>query len=223
MGEGGEFVLDHKAFLLFRNADSLRICGAHRLLLRMAIRQQPPGRLGFCALWLAVGLLTQANPAQGELHQGTVLLPPGHIWDFSDSAVVFQPSGDLYWIIIRAGNLEDSTWPKSASTRFPEYWTTNYPALIAFAPQDTTYEDLTTAPSDTTQYYVGRALFDGGVYVVRTRESHYAKLRVICGGCVAGGVLFEYTYQDDGSRVLVAPVPVTSTTWGRIKSLYKSR
>jgi hypothetical protein len=171
----------------------------------------------FLVLLSVVLLASLPVRAFAELRIGTALIPAGPLWDFSDSLLVFPPNGDLGWIIVLAN---DGDW---SSKQFPEFWVTNSPAVIAFAPQDSTYEELTTAPSDSSQYSSIRALFDGGVYVVRTQEMHYAKLRVTCLACVPGGVLIEYAYQDDGSRILVSPVPVRRITWGQVKSLYKTR
>ena len=103
--------------------------------------------------------------------------------------------------------------------QFPEYFVTIYPARIAFAPIDSTYEELTSAPSDTTLYKEGLDILYSVFYVVRTRERHYAKMRAIC--CVGGGIQIEYAYQDNGSRILVDSVPVRSITWGQIKALYR--
>lgn len=164
-------------------------------------------------------LLLSASFARAELHRWTALIPPGPAWDFSDSAAVVPPNGDLRWTIVRATNANRSFLGTQSSARFPEFWLTNYPALIAYAPQDSTYDELTTAPGDTTLYKEGLELFYFAVYVVRTKEHHYAKLKAVC--CVAGGIQIEYTYQDNGTRILVDPVPVRPTTWGRIKSLYR--
>ena len=151
--------------------------------------------------------------AQAKLHSGFVLIWPGPAFDFSDSVLVPPPDGDLYWVTL------STTRSIAGGAIQSEWFTTNYPALIGYAPGDSTYDELTTAPSDTTLYDFAAAVLSYGVYVVRTKEHHYAKVRVeMIGG---GGITIEYTYQDDGTRVLVNPVPVHPVTWGRIKSLYR--
>ncbi len=74
-----------------------------------------------------------------------------------------------------------------------------------------------SAPSDPAAYSQGAEIFESAVYVVRTKENHFAKLIVKRLG---GGMTIEYTYQDSGSRILVNTVAIQTTTWGRVKSLY---
>jgi len=99
------------------------------------------------------------------------------------------------------------------------WFNTDSPAKITFSPQDSTYNELSTAPSDTTVYHNVAAVLSYGVYVVRTKELHYAKfwIRQIGGG----GITIEYTYQDNGTKVLVEPVAGRPATWGRVKSMYR--
>ena len=87
-------------------------------------------------------------------------------------------------------------------------------ALIALA--DSAFEVLTTSPEDTTLYDWTLPAFPGVTYVVRTTERHYAKFKPI----QILIPIIQYAYQPDGSRLLVDPVPVKPTTWGRIKLLY---
>lgn len=45
-----------------------------------------------------------------------------------------------------------------------------------------------------------------GIYVIRTQDGKYAKMRLLsyyCPGNVAGCMTFEYVYQGDGSRRLI--------------------
>jgi len=156
-----------------------------------------------------------AHPCQAKLHSGFVLIWPGPAFDFSDSVLVAPPNGDLYWVTLSTTR---SIASGEGSSQFA-WFTTNYPALIAYAPGDSAYDELTTASSDTTLYHFDAAVLSYQVYVVRTKEHHYAKVRVeMIGG---GGITIEYTYQDDGSRVLARPVAVRPSTWGTVKGLYR--
>lgn len=168
------------------------------------------------SLLIAVSILLLSTcGVKARLHTGFVLIWPGPAFDFSDSVLVPPPDGDLYWVTLSE---TPSTAGGEEAAQFA-WFTTNYPALIAYAPSDSTYHELTTAPSDTTLYHFDAAVLSYGVYVVRTKEHHYAKVRVeMIGG---GGITIEYTYQDNGTPVLVNPVPVRPTTWGRVKTLYR--
>ena len=79
---------------------------------------------------------------------------------------------------------------------------------------DSTYEELTTAPEDSTLYTGAVWAYTNQTYILRTPQYHYVKFRVLYGGWP---VQIEYTYQDDGSQI----VPIENTTWGKIKSIYK--
>ena len=157
------------------------------------------------------------QPVRAELHSGTVLISPAGAWDFSDAAEVSLPNGDLYWVTTLLVRSAGSPTILDGTQFY--HFVMNPPARIAYAPGDSTYEELTTAPSDTSLYGAGLPFLSYAVYVVRTQEMHYAKMRSsIVGG---GGITIEYTYQDDGSRVLARPVAVRPSTWGSAKGLYK--
>ena len=168
-------------------------------------------------LTLVTSVAWHVPDARAELHSGFALIPAGPAWDFSDSVAVAPPNGDLLWITLLANKGKPNA--ARGASAFPYYFLTNPPALIAYAPQDSTYESLTTAPEDTMLYTQSAEILSYGVYVIRTKENHFAKLRLeMVGG---GGMTIEYTYQDDGTRILVEPVGVEPTTWGRVKSLYR--
>lgn len=167
----------------------------------------------------AVVVLFVPSITRGEIHTGFALIPPGPAWDFSDSLAVAPPNGDVYWITLIAQSRSVGQRSDDSASAFPNYFLTNYPALIAYSPMDSSYAELTTAPADTTVYSESVEIFSYGVYVIRTKEGHYAKLRIESLG--GGGITIEYSYQDDGTRVLVRTVAVGATTWGRVKSLYR--
>jgi hypothetical protein len=164
---------------------------------------------------LVIAVVILAGPAAAELHTGFALIPPGPARDFSDSTTVVPPSGDLYWITL----IQQHTTGATEGSAFPNYFLTNAPAVIAYSPMDSSYAELTTAPVEPSAYSESVEIFSYGVYVIRTQEGHYAKLRMESLG--GGGMTIEYTYQDDGSLVLVRTVPVESSTWGRVKALYR--
>ncbi len=168
---------------------------------------------------LLIGVLSFFAPtaALADLHVGVALIRPGDSWDFSDSTAVAPPNGDLRWITVVAGTRSDSSRDAGA---FPYFFVADYPAQIAIASWDSTYEELTSTPSDPAVYSQGAEIFESAVYVVRTKENHFAKLIVKLLG---GGMTIEYTYQDSGSRILVNPVATRPATWGNIKNLYRRR
>ena len=165
-------------------------------------------------LIVGFGMILISSSTQAEIHSGFALIPPGPAWDFSDSLAAVPPAGDLRWItLIRSAEYIGD----QLSTQFA-FFVTDAPAQIAFAPQDSTYDTLTYAPPDST-FHESAAALSYGVYVVRTKEGHFAKVRIeMIGG---GGITIEYSYQDDGTRVLVRPVGVMPTSWGRMKGLYR--
>ena len=154
--------------------------------------------------------------AGADIHRGVALITPGSAWDFSDSATVVPPNGDLRWVIVavRAGSRDVS----QATSLYPYFFVTDPPAQIAIASQDSTFEELTSAPTDPDAYVEFFDALEGYVYIVRTQENHYAKL---IAKFLGNGITIEYVYQDDGSRRLVDVVSTDQTTWGRIKNLYK--
>ena len=152
--------------------------------------------------------------ATGTLHRGTVLMGAGDgPWDFSDSTN--SVDGDIDYGVLFENGLKVHTTTSAANLT---------DILVAFTPaglslSDSTYEQLIVAPTDPASYVTMLAIFAGDVLAVRTREKHYAKIRIIES---QGALWFEYTYQDDGSPVLIDdPVPARPTTWGRVKALYR--
>lgn len=183
------------------------------ILLRLAAASGK--RLG---AWLFAMLLLAGVSANAKLHTGEVRLYIGEGWDFSDSSHGVGFTGDISYAVTRATSI---AYPRAqylipAADRiftFP-------PALITYIGSvDGMYEDLREAPTDLGSYTNSEPAFPGDVMVVRTREAHYAKLHFL----VPDGALvrFIYTYQDDGTSSLTNPISTRSTTWGRIKSLYK--
>ena len=135
------------------------------------------------------------------------------VWDFSDSTVTFLPNGDLYWFEDTA--LLSQVLPGSGQM----YFSGNEPAVMTIGPIDSTYGQLTSAPVDVGQYVDFLIASPGIVYVLRTVEGNYVKFKVDNFG--GGGITVEFTYQDNGSRVLAQSLATGLTTWGRIKSLYR--
>ena len=178
--------------------------------------RKPPSRLLSLLPIAAVFVfsLLDARACQAKLRSGEAHIHWDAVWDFSDSVVTFLPDGDLYWV--EATALQH---PTALSSQLI-YFTTNSPALIVSGPIDSTYGDLTSAPADIAAYGEMEVASLGLVYIVRTSEGHYVKLHIMA--FVGGGITLEYTYQDDGSRVLARTLATGLTTWGRIKSLYRS-
>jgi hypothetical protein len=128
-------------------------------------------------------------------------------WDFSEQVSTTGPfEGDMFIAIVVDPPLG---WRVAAGMP---------PALIVVIP-DSTYEELQFAPADTSVYSFDAPADVGYVYVIRTVERHYAKMRLI--QCDYGAIIMEYTYQPDGSRRLFNEIGVESTSWGKIKALYR--
>jgi hypothetical protein len=93
-------------------------------------------------------------------------------------------------------------------------WGLNGALLVMVA--DSTFEELSLAPEDSSVYSTDLRGHVGIPYVIRTIGGHYAKFRFTDPTFNT----IEYAYQSDGSRLLVCPTPGEETTWGRIKALY---
>jgi len=152
-------------------------------------------------LWCLIFIsYTHAN---STILYGTGILIQGG-WDFSEEASVFADDADIFIAYVVDPPLGDVV-------------ATNY-ALITALP-DSVFEDLKYAPADSTMYSFWAYAVVGLTYVVITRESHYAKFRIL--ELNFSGCSIEYVYQPDGSRVLYDTSPVEEYTWGKIKALYR--
>jgi hypothetical protein len=166
------------------------------------------GRLHLWAVVIGSILwIVQAGPAAAMLHFGTGF---AEAWDFSDST---STTSDSEWDFT-AGN----TALASGSTLLDAFLDANYPALIAVMPDGVTYESVLEAPADPGMYEGFLFFVPNRVWIVKTREGHYAKVRFF-DDFFPGQ--FEYTYQDNGTRILAAPLRMEAATWGRIKALYR--
>ena len=126
-------------------------------------------------------------------------------WDFSAQITVgpFTPDADLYFAFVVDPPLGD--WIAAVNG-----------AMIAMV--DSSFGELTTAPVDTSLYDYDMAAILGITYVIRTGEGHYAKFTV---DQLYPLIVLEYVYQPNGSPMLVDPVGVEQTTWGRVKAIYR--
>ncbi|MDX1439160.1 MAG: hypothetical protein R3284_04580 [Rubricoccaceae bacterium] len=133
-------------------------------------------------------------------HFGTGTAP----WDFSRfESPVFGEEHDLVFVRI----VGDGTLMLHAS----------YPGLIAALPDDTSFEDLRVAPAFDPLYRSTIEYLPGRVWVIKTTEGHYAKVRFHNDG---NSLSFDYVYQDDGSRNLKVTLDEV-TTWSVIKAFYE--
>ncbi len=153
------------------------------------------------------------TPVCAVLHTGVVDLFSGQGWDFSDSLIAGGPPADIVFdvTVLNSQNSRRSSLVERLFAMTPA-------AILFIGNADSTYENLTSAPTDPDLYLTEEAVFEDDVHVVRTREGHYAKIRILPIGST---LMFEYTYQDDGSPSFVPNVAVRSTTWGKIKALYR--
>jgi len=158
-----------------------------------------------CALHLIflVILLAFVTPGSADIIKGIGVLEQG-CWDFSeqksipwwegaDACIAYVVDPPLGW---RVG-------------------TANYATVAVI---DSTFDDVTTAPEDSSAYAYDCPVDFVHTYVVHTAEGHYAKFHILQ---FIPLVAIEYAYQSDGSRNLDTGVPVDATSWGRIKALYR--
>ena len=156
-------------------------------------------------------ILCLSRTASAELHEGTVTLAETVSWDFSRFLPVPLEFGPIPW-----GDFAYASYQAG----FERFYRVGAIEEARIAGGRWVYEDLTVAPAPTDPAY--RQYIDvgfGGTFVIRTRESHYAKIRVIT---FYPQLVFDYTYQDDGTRILGSTTPTSPSTWGEIKALYTS-
>ena len=139
--------------------------------------------------------------ASADIHKGYVEFRGDPGWDFSDSTY-----SNLYWDL-------DYGITKNNILNKSQFVVLVGPCANCIMYSDSIYEELTTAPNDTTLYTLAVWALDNQTYILRTRENHFVKFRVLVSGYP---LIIEYTYQDDGSQI----VPIEITTWGRIKAIY---
>lgn len=184
-----------------------------------------PAARALLMLVLLVGVVSASivNDANARLHSGEVSLLPGDTWDFSDSSSGTFSTYDVTYAItaITASHPADPSRVErlaydDTKALFDLVHAAVSMAYIGYA--GTVYEDLEEAPTDPLAYENDYAVFPDEVYVIKTREVHYAKIKIISRG---GVVVFKYTYQDDGSTSFIPPVATQPVTWGRVKALFR--
>ncbi len=161
-------------------------------------------------LLCALACVLSFELATSEVHTGIGRLI---CWDFSDSTIACEGEWDIDVVTTRAGSAVQAGSPLT-------------PWLFALGgitvmPPGTTFEETTEAPTDSSLYTpLHLFLWPSRIWVLRTLEGYYAKLRLLDDLTLTN--LFEYAYQDNGTPFFFdPPVPVENTTWGKIKSLYE--
>jgi hypothetical protein len=163
-----------------------------------------------CSAILAV---SAPSNVQATLRTGTVQLFQGDGVDFSDPTG--EDFSDFVYDVTAVG-----TAAQHDAGRI-ELFTCIPPALILYVGDtEQLYDSLTTAPTNHSTYKSQEFANIDEVFVVLTREGHYAKIRVIS---IAALLTIEYTYQDDGTNVLSSSVSVHETTWGGVKAVFRQR
>ena len=152
-----------------------------------------------------VATLFLASNCLAEIHTGVGFLVR---WDFSEQ-VVGSDQWDLTSFLTSVGQTTGV-----ASGVF--LWSN---IGVHAAPQGTSFEDLTVAPTDPSQYSELLPFESGRVWVIWTREGHYAKIRFLDDLTLTNQ--FEFVYQDDGTPMLDATVATETATWGAIKAAFE--
>ena len=155
---------------------------------------------------VAILVTVSVSSAGADVIQGTGILSVGS-WDFSEQVSVDRftnPNSDLSFAFVVDPPLG--------------YRVACENGAVAVLIQDSTFDEVTVAPEDTTLYSWDLPAQVGATYVIRTTERHYAKFTPLQLEPVP---IIRYAYQPDGSRALIDPVPIEETTWGRVKALYQ--
>ena len=157
-----------------------------------------------------VVLSSFASTARAALVHGDVNIAVDG-FDFSEQRLV--PSGgnseemDLMYAVVVSPPLG------------PMFYTgINYSYILAVP--DSTLDQVTVAPEDSSVYSMDAVPVLGRTYIVKTSDGFYAKfaLREFTPDIV---VRIEYYVQMDGTNNLdTTTVPVEQVTWGQIKALY---
>lgn len=164
-------------------------------------------RFFLLACMLFATILHLPDVVRAGVVSGIVVLPSG-AFDFSEQtspAFALDPSADIL-----AAYVVDPIEGFFVNARFG--------ATIAALP-GVDYADLAEAPSDSSLYtdFIVPAAYNV-TYVVKTQEGHYAKFRFV--SLVAA---IEYSYQPNGSRILVDATPAKAISWGQLKAIYFRR
>ncbi len=156
-----------------------------------------------------VVLSSFASTARAALVHGDVDIAFGG-FDFSEQRLLppgVNPKTDLIYAVVVSPPLG------------PMFYTgINYSYILAVP--DSTLDQVTVAPEDSSVYSMDAVPVLGRTYIVKTSDGFYAKfaLREFTPDIV---VRIEYYVQMDGTNNLdTTTVPVEQVTWGRIKSLY---
>lgn len=154
-------------------------------------------------------IVAGATIGKAELHPGIGF----GAWDFSDSTA---SAATFDFSPVDVGFTFDGSAPLSEALDI--YLEAGSQAGIAVMPAGTTFESVTEAPADPAQYASFVPFYEDRIWVIRTREGHYAKVRYLIPWPPDQ---FEYVYQDNGSRQFTSVVSTNVTTWGRVKALYR--
>ena len=162
---------------------------------------------------LALGALISASSvARSEVLHGTVTLLPWYMqgcdcgwdqaFDFSEQAITSVGSS--------GANL---AFEFGAQDGRP-MWSARNASLLYYLP--VTIESLDTVPETGTD---GRDIRPTGTFVMKTTEPMWVKFTV--RGSTGTDVIIEYYVQTDGTPYFGPALAVESSTWGRVKALYR--
>ena len=172
-----------------------------------------PGKMrGKRALLAAVAcaVLLYTSVAIGDVISGIGDMNLGG-WDFSTQTTVppmngpnNNPDNDISFVIVVDPPLGIMVFAENGA--------------MVTAILDSTFEELTEAPGDSSLYALILPASIGDTFVILTTEGFYAKLSPLR---IEPWPIIEYVYQPNGSRILVDPVAVEATTWGRVKAAFE--
>lgn len=169
-------------------------------------------RAVFAVCLMAMFFVVGARDTHARLHYGEVSLLPGDAWDFSDSTNGTFQTYDVTYAVTAVTAGQAKSVGNEASSLLDLVHAAVSMAYIGYA--DSVNEKLDEAPTDPSLYDNDFPVYPEGVYVILTRDGHYAKIEIFTRG---GTLTFRYTHQDDGSPSFRPSIKTQPVTWGRVK------
>lgn len=159
----------------------------------------------FLFFLITIGFLFVVSPVRAELFSGTTALDisKGDSFDFSADERNPDQGADLSVGLGEDGN--------------PVF----LPPTVIKDMGEVSLEEVREAPPKG-DYSEGGTVKKSHTYCIVTKENHYVKFLVDENSVETMKLIIRWVYQSDGSRELNSRAGViTSTTWGKIKALFR--